>query len=194
MRPFAPSMDHEPLNVVEDADRRSPADAERRLRFLAEARPALDRAYRLAGLILGDGHEAEDAVQDALAVAWQSFDRLRQADRFGAWFDRILVNNCRDRMRRRRIVRFIPIEGATEPVGGDPFQALIDRDAILGGLGELTPDERAVIVLRFWADLPLEGIAERMDWPLGTVKSRLHRALARLRAAFEAGSRAEVAR
>jgi RNA polymerase sigma-70 factor, ECF subfamily len=72
----------------------------------------------------------------------------------------------------------------------DPFQAFIERDALLGGLDRLTVDERVVVVLRFWADLPLEAIGERTGWPIGTVKSRLHRALRRLREAVEHGTEA----
>jgi len=176
MRLFALTVD------LHQADASTPAADDRRANFLAGARPALDRAYRLAGLLLGNAHEAEDAVQDALIVAWRSIDTLREADRFGAWFDRILVNGCRDRLRRRNIVRFIPIDGEPEPAGHDPFKSFIERDALLAGLGGLTADERIVVVLRFWADLPLEGIAERLRLPTGTVKSRLHRALGRLRA------------
>jgi RNA polymerase sigma-70 factor (ECF subfamily) len=177
MRLFALPMDLHPADAST-----TDGDAGRRADFLASARPALDRAYRLAGLLLADAHEAEDAAQDALIIAWQSFDTLREADRFDAWFDRILVNRCRDRLRRRSIVRFIPIDGEQEPAGRDPFVAFIERDALLACLAGLTPDERIVVVLRFWADLPLEGIAERLAWPIGTVKSRLHRALGRLRA------------
>ena len=157
------------------------AESTRRTSFLAGVGPSLDRSYRLAGLLLGNAHEAEDAVQDALAIAWQRFDDLRQRDRFGAWFDRILVNGCRDRLRRRGTVKFIPMDVSIDRVGADPFQELIERDALLKGLARLTPDERIVIVLRFWADMPLEGIADRLGWPLGSVKSRLHRALGRLR-------------
>jgi RNA polymerase sigma-70 factor (sigma-E family) len=176
MRLFALTVDLHPADPsTTDADSRGTS-------FLAGSRPALDRAYRLAGLLLADAHEAEDAVQDALVVAWQAFETLRDADRFGAWFDRILVNGCRDRLRRRNVVRFIPIDGGPEPAGRDPFTAFIERDALLACLGALTADERIVVVLRFWADLPLEGIAERLGWPIGTVKSRLHRALERLRA------------
>ena len=176
MRLFALPVNDQPTDTLPTAADR------RRAGFFAASRPGLDRAYRLAGLLLADAHEAEDAVQDALIVAWQSFDTLREADRFGAWFDRILVNGCRDRLRRRNVVRFIPIDGGPEPAGRDPFTAFIERDALLAGLGALTADERIVVVLRFWADLPLEGIAERLGWPIGTVKSRLHRALERLRA------------
>lgn len=102
-------------------------------------------------------------------------------DKFGAWFDRILVNGCRDRLRRRNVVRFIPMDAGIDSVGGDPFQTFLERDSLLAGLARLTPDERIVVVLRFWADLPLDAIADRLGWPLGTVKSRLHRALQRLR-------------
>lgn len=157
----------------------------RRDRFLAATRPALDRAYRLAGLLLGNAAEAEDVVQDALVTAWQSFDELRDPARFGPWLDRIVVNRSRDRLRRRGSVRFIPLAADHDPAGRDPFQGILERDALLSGLARLTPDERAVVVLRFWADLPLDEIADRLDWPLGSVKSRLHRALARLREHYD---------
>jgi RNA polymerase sigma-70 factor (ECF subfamily) len=155
--------------------------AERRRAFLAAARPALDRIYRLAGLLLGNATEAEDAVQDALAIAWQRYGDLRDVARFGPWLDRIVVNGCRDRLRRRGAVRFIPLAVDIDPPDRDPFAAFVERDALLSSVGRLTPDERVVVVLRFWADLPLEAIAERTGLPLGTVKSRLHRAIGRLR-------------
>ena len=179
-------MDSSSATVTDRSTARTtPADRERRERFLGATRPSLDRAYRMAGLLLGDATEAEDAVQDALVVAWQSFDRLRDLGRFGAWFDRILVNGCRDRLRRRGVVRFIPMAADVDPAGRDPFAAFLERDSLLVALDHLTADERIVVVLRFWADLPLEGIADRLEWPLGTVKSRLHRALARLRETLE---------
>ena len=71
-------------------------------RFLRLANGELDRAYRLAGMLLGDQNEAEDATQDALVRAWQAAGSLRDPAGFQAWFDRILVNICRDRLRRRR--------------------------------------------------------------------------------------------
>jgi RNA polymerase sigma-70 factor (ECF subfamily) len=167
-------------------------DPVRRADFLDAARPALDRAYRLAGLLLSNATEAEDAVQEALVAAWQGFDGLHDRSRFGPWFDRILVNGCRDRLRRRRIVRFVPIDGEDDRAAGDPFQSLIDRDELLAGLNELSPDERVAIVLRFWADLQLEAIAERLGWPLGTVKSRLHRAVRRLHEALDRESEGAI--
>ncbi len=157
------------------------ADAPRD-RFLRLAEPRLDRAYRIAGLILGNAHEAEDAVQDALATAWRSLASLREDEAFGAWFDRILVNGCRDQLRRRKVVRFIPIEGSADPSIDDPFASVLARDAVLAPLATLPPDEKAIVVLHYWADLTLESVADRLGIPGGTVRSRLHRALERMRA------------
>ena len=156
--------------------------AERGEQFTALVTGSLDRAYRLAGLILGDASEAEEAVGDAVERAWAGFDRLRDATGFVAWFDRILVNGCRDRLRRRRVVRFIPLEpGHDRPMSTDPFLRVIDRDELLRSMRELSDDERVVLVLHFWADLTLADVAARTGWPLGTVKSRLHRALVQMR-------------
>jgi RNA polymerase sigma-70 factor, ECF subfamily len=164
----------------------SEPDFDAHARFLQLARRDLDRAYRLAGLILGDALEAEDAVQDALLRAWRSVGTVRDLEGFQAWFDRILVNGCRDRLRRRRTIRFIPLDPSIDPaVPADPFRAIAERDALLGGLTTLDPDERVVIVLHYWADLSLEQIAARISTPLGTVKSRLHRARRRLRTELE---------
>jgi RNA polymerase sigma-70 factor (sigma-E family) len=159
----------------------SPSLARRRTRFLELVSPRLDRAYRLAGLLLGNAGEAEEAVQDTLAGAWRSLDGLRDEERFGAWFDRMLVNGCRDRLRRRKVVRFVPIDGAPDPVLADPFAAVLERDAVLRQLAVLDADERAIVVLHYWADLRLEDVANRLGIPVGTVKSRLHRALDRMR-------------
>jgi RNA polymerase sigma-70 factor (ECF subfamily) len=149
---------------------------ETRLRRLVGA--DLRRSYRLAGLLLGSGADAEEAVGDALLRAWRDLGSLRDEASFGAWFDRILVNVCRDRLRRRRVVTFVPLpDDPAVAVARDPFRALIERDAILRAAAGLGPDERTVIVLHYWADLTLEEVGRRMAIPTGTVKTRLHRAL-----------------
>lgn len=162
------------------------ADDEVRERFLRQAGRGLDRAYRLAGLLLADAAEAEDATQDALERAWRSLDSLRDPAAFEGWFDRILVNACRDRLRRRSKVRFIPIEGELpSAVTADPFRSTLDRDEALRALDVLDPDEREVVVMHYWADLPLAEVAGRTGRPIGTVKSRLHRALGKLGRAMD---------
>ena len=162
-------------------------------RFLGFASAELDRAYRLAGLLLGDASEAEDATQDALVRAWRSSGSLRDASSFQAWFDRILVNVCRDRLRRRRQIRFIALDGVPEAQGRtDPFKQVLDADEVVRGIAGLDMDLRTVVILRYWADLTVEDIALRLDWPIGTVKSRLHRALERMRADLGPGAEPEV--
>ncbi len=166
-------------------------------RFLRQAGRELDRAYRLAGLLLGDRNDAEDATQEALLRAWRNLGSLRDPAGFQAWFDRILVNVCRDRLRRRSRIRFVPIDGAgvvADRPTADVFRDVLDRDEALRALEALDADERVVVVLHYWADLPLTSVAERTGWPVGTVKSRLHRALGKLEARLDASRLGEPKR
>jgi RNA polymerase sigma-70 factor (ECF subfamily) len=151
-------------------------------RFLDLAGGELDRAYRLAGLLLGDRYEAEDATQDALLRAWQSSGSLRDPAAFQPWFDRILVNVCRDRLRARTRVRLIAMDDAVSTIAErDPFREVFDRDEVLAAMAGLDDDQRIVLVLHYWADLTLERVAECVGWPVGTVKTRLHKSLVAMR-------------
>ena len=149
--------------------------------YVRAARAKADDGYRLAGYLLGDADEAQDAVQEVLIKAWRSWSSLRDPERFGAWFDRILVNVCRDRMRRHRTLRMVELDAADEVESADPFRRMLVEDEVAAAVARLNPEHRIVIVLRFWQDLALEGVADRLDLPLGTVKSRLHYALKALR-------------
>jgi RNA polymerase sigma-70 factor (ECF subfamily) len=149
-------------------------------------RPALDRAYRTARLILGDPNEAEDATHDAALAAWRRFPELREAARFEAWFGRILVNACRDRLRARRR---LPINVDVAGVGSlrdarwtDPADAVVREELLRNAIRSLSPEHREVVVLRYFVDLTVEQIAERTGSRAGTVKSRLHYALRQMRA------------
>lgn len=153
----------------------------------------LDRAYRLAKAILADGGEAEDAVQEASLLAWRRGDSLRDPTRFEAWFERILVNHCRDRLRRRkrqqiRAIALQAVWAGEEGAQGPTSVTALDPDDLRLDLAleALDLDHRLVVILRYWRDLTAEQIAERLDIPSGTVKSRLHQALKQLRAAMEA--------
>jgi RNA polymerase sigma-70 factor (ECF subfamily) len=163
--------------LVVPADRLEPFDAT--FELLSER--GLNRCYSLAGYLLGDAAEAEDAAQEAMARAWTSRRTLRDTAAFDGWLDRILVNTCIDRMRRRRLVRFVDIEAGEEVPAADPFRRLLAQDEIGRALDVLSPEQRAVVVLRFWRDLSLEQIAARLGCPTGTVKSRLHTAIAAMR-------------
>ena len=151
--------------------------------FARLVKPELPGAYRLAGYLLRDATEAEDATQDALEKAWRAWPKLRETERFGAWFDRIVANVCRDRLRQRRKVSVMELdeEIAAIPHARDPFRDALARDEVGRLVRRLPVDQQLVVGLRFWRDLPLEEIADRLQLPLGTVKSRLHYAMRTLR-------------
>jgi RNA polymerase sigma-70 factor (ECF subfamily) len=149
--------------------------------FVDLAERVLDDAYRLAGYLLGDATEAEDAVQDALTRSWQAWATLRDQERFEPWFDRILVNVCRDRLRKRRGARIEELNDELAVYAEDPFKAALAKNEVDKLMHVLNPDQRVVVSLRFWKDLSLQQIADLLGVPLGTVQSRLHYALRALR-------------
>lgn len=158
--------------------------------FTRLASASIGRMFAIARLILRETEPAEDAVQEALVAAWRDLSGLRDPDRFDAWLHRLLVRACyREARRSRRIsrveVREIPIE-----VGGrDESRAIADRDQLERGFRRLDPDQRAILVLHFFAGLPLTEVASALGIPIGTVKSRIHRATQRMRADLEAEAR-----
>jgi RNA polymerase sigma-70 factor (ECF subfamily) len=148
----------------------------------------LVRVHGLAMKVLGSAVDAEDAVHDAAILAWQRFGSLRNLERFPVWFDRILVNVCRDRLRAQQRSRiFDPRPG--DRVTTDAADAFADRESVAASLHRLKPDQQVVLALRFGADLTVPAIGERLGIPEGTVKSRIHHALAALRAVIDAETR-----
>jgi RNA polymerase sigma-70 factor (ECF subfamily) len=161
--------------------------------FLRLADDHLDAAYRLARAILHDTAEAQDATHDAFVQAWRKWSTLRDPARFEQWFDRILVNTCRDRLRSpHRRTKDISAEVAASV--GDPFAQSHDRDVLANAIEALSPDQRVAVALRYYRDLPIDEIASRLGIPAGTVQSRLHYALKRLHAAIDAADVKEAIR
>jgi RNA polymerase sigma-70 factor, ECF subfamily len=146
---------------------------------------AIRPAFRLARAILLDDREAEDAVQDACIRAWRRRSSLRDPDLFRPWFDRILINVCRDQLRahQRQRVRAIALQYTLDDHTAG--QGDVDR-RIDDALDALDPEHRLVVILRYWEDLDLEAIGGRCGIPTGTVKSRLHYAMKTMRQRLEA--------
>jgi RNA polymerase sigma-70 factor (ECF subfamily) len=138
------------------------------------------RVWRAAYSTVGDRELANDAAQDAFlraAAALRRFDHRRPLE---PWLVRIAVNRAIDLVRSRR--RLVPVEEAPEPFGLDDAPADEELAAALRRLG---PERRAVIALHYWLDYTTPEIAEVLDVPLGTVNSRLARALRDLRLHLE---------
>ena len=170
-----------------------PMDRATAFRLLVGA--SLDDAYRRAAVILGDRFEAEDAVHDAAEKAWRRWGDLRDSARFDAWFGRILVNTCRDRLRSRRRIRHIEVAPDADARDGrltassGGFEAVEGAEALRRAVEVLGPDERIAVVLRYEGDLTVPAIAALLGIAEGTVKSRLHRALRMLRGSIERNDR-----
>lgn len=148
------------------------------------ARGSLTRLYAVATLILRDPHRAEDAVQDSLLHAWQHIEALHDPDAFEAWLRRITVRACYKaaKKERRRITVELP-EAPDQQTRGetDPSKWIGDREQLFDAIGRLSIDQRAVMVVHYYLDLPLTQVAEILDIPVGTAKSRLHHGLTALR-------------
>ena len=182
--------------VIELADR-SPAPAgetsDRAAAFVRLADEHLDKAYRLARAILRDPAEAQDATHDAFVQAWQKWYTLRDPSRFEPWFDRILVNTCRNRLRSARW-QATDISAEVALSTGDHAGHTEDRDVIGAAIAALSPDHQVVVALRYYRDLTVDDIARRLGIPSGTVQSRLHYALKRLHDAIDAADTKGIVR
>ena len=160
--------------------------------FSILAHGASARLYATARLILRQPDRAEDALQDALIEAWRDIRGLRDPDRLDAWLHRVLVRSCNRQLRRDRALRISEVTvpeldlGQTSDSAGD----LADRDEIERAFRRLSDEQRTILALVYYADLALADVAIALDIPLGTVKSRLNRATAALRAALAAEARA----
>jgi RNA polymerase sigma-70 factor (ECF subfamily) len=154
--------------------------------FAALVRPAIPRLTGAAELITRDPERAQEALQNALIRAWRDLPGLRDPDKFDAWIYRMLVRACYDEFRKGRRHVALDLSPDVQTIVVDPATSIEDRDRIEAGLRRLDATARALIVLHYYADLSLPVVAEALDMPLGTAKSRLHRAVLSLRAAFEA--------
>jgi RNA polymerase sigma factor (sigma-70 family) len=145
------------------------------------------RLQQLAYRILRDPELARDAAQQTVLSMWRNLPRLRDPARFDAWSYRLCVNACytESRRRRRTISETVP-EFHREPVGPDEYGRVVDHDELERGFRRLSFDHRVVLVLHHYLGLPLDQVAATLDIPLGTVKSRMHRALRQMRRALEA--------
>ena len=151
------------------------------------------RLFRVARGILRDRSRAEDATQQAYLDIWRNIRRLRDPSKFDGWSYRILVHACYAEAKRTpKWQSDTGLPPAHEPVAGDTYGAVLDRDELEQGFRQLSVDHRVVIVLHFLLDMTLEQVAETLDIPRGTVYSRLSRAMDSMRSAMRSGSRVDA--
>lgn len=146
-----------------------------------------DLAFRAAYLVLRDAAEAEDAAQDAFVKAYAALGRFRPGAPFRPWMLRIVTNEARNRHKaasRRASLALHVGQGNPSNAVPSPEAAVVgneQRELLLTVLESLREEDRRVIAYRYFLDLSESEMAESMGCAVGTVKSRLARALARLR-------------
>jgi len=152
--------------------------------FSELARASIARLYAIASLILRDGDRAQDAVQEALVSAWKDMRALRDPDAWEPWLHRVTVRACYRQASRDRRRAMVELRVLPDPEPARPFDlsaSVAERERMEQELGRLPIDQRVVMVLHFYLDLPLLEAATILDIPLGTAKSRLSRGLETLR-------------
>lgn len=161
--------------------------------FASIARSIAIRLRKMAYGVLRDMDLAEESAQQAIITIWRELPRLREPHRFDAWCYRVLARICYAERRRVQKHEATPLDGVTTlPSGSDIAHGVLLRDQLERGFARLSLEHRAVVVLHHQLGLPLDEVAEALDIPTGTVKSRLHRATAQLRASLEADLRRPV--
>jgi RNA polymerase sigma-70 factor (ECF subfamily) len=135
------------------------------------------RAYRAAYLVVGDGTAAEDIAQEAFLAAVRALDRFDRRRPFGPWLHRIVVNRAIDWARARALRSEVGV--GAEPTAESRSKDVSDE--LMAGLRMLSPDHRAVVVLRYLLEYTPGEIADLLGVPRGTVNSRLRRGLDELR-------------
>ncbi len=174
-------MDRDLVEAARRGDREAYAD-------LIRARG--DRLFAIAQRILRDVDLAEDAVQEALVIAWRDLRGLRDPDRFDAWLHRLVVRACvTEAERKRRTIANLYVLPVDLESPTNDYLIVGDRDQLERGFQRLPPEQRALLVLRHYAGLEPTEIAEALGIPPGTARSRLHHAHRAMRAALEADSR-----
>jgi RNA polymerase sigma-70 factor (sigma-E family) len=139
---------------------------------------------RLAYGLTGDQGHAEDVAQTAFARAYASWPRISRSDNPDAYVRQIVINENRNRFRKRRVTERLT-DSPPDHGAGDATREFDERSALIAALQRLGPRQRAVVVLRYWMDLTEAEAAAALNCSIGTVKSQASRALATLRQSTE---------
>jgi RNA polymerase sigma-70 factor (sigma-E family) len=154
--------------------------------FVDFAESSRDRLRRTAYLMCGDWHRSSDIVQEALIRVYVAWPRLERKGGMTAYARRAVVSVAIDQSRRRSSTELPSAHDETVRGSGDVATGVVDRDLLLRALALLPKRQRACVVLRYYEDLPVADVAAALGISEGTVKSQTSRALATLKARFEA--------
>ena len=138
-----------------------------------------DRVFGICLRMMKDRDQALDATQDVFLTVFRKADRYKEQAAFSTWLYRVSINMCYDHLRRRQRKRTEKLPDhldPSDPRSGDDFDAVELRPDIESALAGISPEFRAAVVLVDLEGMSLDGAADTLDVPVGTVKSRLFRA------------------
>jgi RNA polymerase sigma-70 factor (ECF subfamily) len=150
----------------------------------------LGLAYKTARVLTQNSDDAEDAVQEAWVDAWRAMPRFQTGKPFRPWLLTMVANRCYKRILRNRLLTTPYTSEMAEVIGETPAWSRPDTDfdvVLHDALGRLDNEQRRLLALRFYADLKLDEIADVLEMPLGTVKSRLHKIIVTMREELQVG-------
>jgi RNA polymerase sigma-70 factor (ECF subfamily) len=153
--------------------------------FEALIAPRLNRAFRTASAILGSEADAYDVVQEASVATWRHLPRLRDSTRFDAWLNKMIVNRCRDVLRRRRRSREVGLDSALDLPSEESAGSRSDTTQLTAAFERLSVGHRHLLVMHHLQGVPVADLAKELGIPEGTTKWRLHAARAALTRALE---------
>lgn len=135
--------------------------------------------FRIALSILKDYHKAEDVLQQSAIIGFQNYDKLRNTEAFKSWMVKILVNQCYKQFRLKKELTSNYWDDLEEEK--DILPSLDTHITLIKEIEKLDMKYREIILLRFYADLTIKEIADSLNVPKGTIKSRLSRSLLKLK-------------
>lgn len=156
--------------------------------FLQLVDNRLDVLYKIAFSYFKNKDDASDAVQDSIVTAFEKIDSLKDNSKFNAWLTSILVNRCRDMLRKSSKIKFEELADERMLMSSSSYDTYSKVDTsidILNSLSELDEKHRDVITLKYLGDYSINEISKALNIPEGTVKSRLNTGLKKLRAIME---------
>lgn len=138
-----------------------------------------DELYRLAYVYVKDKEDAMDAMQDMIVIIFEKIEKLKNPDSFYTWSKTILVNCCKDMLRKKK--KFVSMEQDEEMGYKENYEGSEFRTDILESIKALNEYQQEVIKLRYFLDMDYETISKVTKVPLGTVKSRIFTGIRKLK-------------
>ncbi|QFT87308.1 RNA polymerase sigma factor SigV [Bacillus sp. THAF10] len=153
--------------------------------FESLIRQEQEKLYKIAFSYMKNEQDALDVVQEAIINGYQAFEKLQNVQYFSTWMTRILINAANNELRRKKKITFLEIEKYEEPIKETQFS--IHKLDLAEVLQRLKPEQRTLLMMRFHYGYSIKEMAQIFNKPEGTIKSQIHRTLAKVKSELDEG-------